>query len=148
MPSRDRPGARLVLADDDPDDRLFMRRALEENGIADELCTVEDGEELLELLRREGRYAGHEGALPGLILLDLNMPRMGGRAVLREMKSDPDLRRIPVVVLTASEAEQDVIDSYDLGAGAFVTKPVRFDELVETLRRVGDFWLEAACLPQ
>jgi CheY-like chemotaxis protein len=148
MPSRDGSGARLVLADDDPDDRLFMQRALEENGIADELCTVEDGVELLELLRREGRYAGREGPLPGLILLDLNMPRMGGRAVLREVKSDPDLRRIPVVVLTTSDAEQDVIDSYDLGAGAFVTKPVTFDELVETLRRVGDFWLEAACLPQ
>lgn len=154
MPSPDPPSddpsdaAHIVLADDDPDDRLFMRRALKKNGVTNKLCIVEDGEELIELLRREDRYAEREGPLPGLVLLDLNMPRMDGREALREMKSDPDLRHIPVVVLTTSEAEQDVLDSYDLGAGAFVTKPVTFEELVETLRQVGDFWLNTARLPK
>ena len=138
----------IVMADDDPDDRLLTRRALEKNNIVNEFHTVEDGEELLDFLHRRGDYAGREGPRPGLVLLDLNMPRMDGREALREMKSDPELRRIPVVVLTTSEAEQDVLESYDLGVNAFVTKPVTFEELVKTLRGVGNFWFEIVELPR
>ena len=138
----------IVMAEDDPDDRLLTRRALKKNNIANELHMVEDGEELLDFLHRRGDYAEREGPRPGLVLLDLNMPRMDGREALREIKKDPTLRRIPVIVLTTSEAEQDILESYDLGVNAFVTKPVTFEGLVEALQRLGDFWLEIVELPR
>lgn len=138
----------ILMADDDPDDRLLARRALRKNNIANELHTVEDGEELLDFLYHRGEYADYEGPRAGLILLDLNMPRMDGREALRKMKSDPDLRRIPVIVLTTSKAEQDILESYDLGVNAFVTKPVTFEGLVEALQRLGNFWFEIVELPQ
>jgi CheY-like chemotaxis protein len=146
----------IVLAEDDPDDRLFTRRALEKNDVTNVLHTVEDGEELLDflhrrsahVLHRRSAHAGREGPQPGLVLLDLNMPRMYGREALRKMKNDPALRRIPVIVLTTSQAEQDVLESYELGVNAFVTKPVTFEGRVEAFQRLGGFWFEVVELPR
>jgi len=138
----------ILLAEDDPDDRLLTRRALEKSGLANTVDTVEDGEELMKYLRHEGEYADAEAApRPGMILLDLNMPRMDGREALKKIKSDSELRRIPVIVLTTSEAEQDILQSYDLGVNAFVTKPVTFDDLANALQALGEFWFEIVKLP-
>jgi len=109
---------------------------------------VEDGEELMDYLRQEGAYTAPGAApRPGLILLDLNMPRKDGREALQEIKTDPSLRRIPVVVLTTSQAEQDILRSYDLGVNAFVTKPVTFDDLSTAVTVLGNFWFEIVKLP-
>ena len=137
----------ILLADDDPDDRMFTTRALKRSHLANDVVTVEDGEQLMDYLYRRGTFADDEAPRPGLILLDLNMPRMDGREALREIKSDPDLRSIPVVVLTTSEAEQDILRSYDLGVNAFVTKPVTFEDLVEVIQVLGNFWFEIVKLP-
>jgi two-component system response regulator len=136
----------IVLADDDPDDRLMAREAFDEGRILNPLDMVEDGEELLNYLRYEGAYAGRVGELPGLILLDLNMPRMDGRQALAIIKADPQLRRIPVVVLTTSKAEEDLIRSYDLGVNSFCVKPVTFDGLVDLVRSLGHYWLSVVQL--
>ena len=138
----------ILLAEDDPDDRLLTIRALKKNRLANAIKWVEDGEQLMDYLFRRGEYAG-EGAAPrpGLILLDLNMPRMDGREALQAIKADPDLRRIPVVVLTTSQAELDILQSYDLGVNAFVTKPVTFDGLASAIKVLGDFWFEIVKLP-
>jgi len=147
MTGKERP-ITILMADDDPDDRELTREAFRENRLANEFHTVEDGEELLDYLRRRGRYAALNGApLPGLILLDLNMPRKDGREALREIKSDPTLRRIPVVVLTTSKAEEDILRSYDLGVNSYVTKPVTFQSLVELVRVLGRYWFEVVELP-
>lgn len=138
----------ILYADDDPDDRMLARDALAESRLANRLEMVEDGAELLAYLHREGRFA--DPALsprPGLILLDLNMPRMGGREALEQIKTDPDLRRIPVVVLTTSNAETDIVRSYDLGAASYVVKPITFDGLVSILRDLGRYWFEVVALP-
>ncbi len=138
----------ILLADDDPDDRMLTQRALKKSRLVNKLHMVEDGEELMRYLRREGEYADPEAApWPGLILLDLNMPRKDGREALKEIKSDPNLRRIPVIVLTTSEAELDILRSYDLGVNAFVTKPVTFDGLATAIQRLGEFWFEIVKLP-
>jgi len=137
----------ILLADDDPDDRMMAEEALEESRVVNTLATVEDGEELLEYLRCEGRYADREPTLPGLILLDLNMPRMDGREALEAIKLDPRLRRIPVVVLTTSRAEEDIIKSYDLGVNSFISKPVTFDGLVSIMAELGRYWIEIVELP-
>lgn len=139
--------ARLLLADDDPDDRLMAREALEECRVNNTLDTVEDGEELLEYLRGEGRYADNPPPTPDIILLDLNMPRMDGREALERLKSDPRLRRIPVIVLTTSQAESDIVATYDLGVNSFITKPVTFDALVETMKTLGEYWIQIVKLP-
>ena len=132
----------ILLADDDPDDRDLALDALKESGINHELQTVSDGEELLEYLRRENRYAPPTPAPhPALVLLDMNMPRMDGREVLAIMKADPALRRIPVVVLSTSRASEEVTRSYDLGANAYIGKPVTFAELVNVLGTLGEHWL-------
>ena len=132
----------ILMADDDPDDRSLAIDALQESGTDYELRTVCDGEELLEYLRHERRYAPPVVAPnPAVILLDMNMPRMDGREVLSAMKADPALRRIPVVVLSTSRAPEDVVQSYDLGANAYIGKPVTFAELVTVLRTLGDHWL-------
>jgi len=136
------------MAEDDPDDRFLAQEALEEARLANDLHFVKNGEELMDYLYRRGDYAGPGGApRPGLILLDLNMPRMDGRQALREIKADRDLRRIPVVVLTTSKAEEDILRSYDMGASAYITKPVTFESLVGVMRAVGEFWLEIVQLP-
>lgn len=138
----------ILLADDDPDDRVLLQEAFVEGRLANELRCVANGEELLEYLRRGGRYADPAGSpRPGLILLDLNMPRKDGREALKEIKADPDLRHIPVVVLTTSKAEEDVFRSYDLGASSFITKPVTFQSLVDLTRMLGRYWLEIVELP-
>ena len=138
----------ILIADDDADDRMMASEALEESRLANDLRFVEDGEELLDYLYRRGRFAG-EGAAPrpGLILLDLNMPRMDGREALREIKGDPALRSIPVVVLTTSKAEEDIYRTYDLGVNSFITKPVQFESLVEVMRALGKYWFEIVELP-
>jgi CheY-like chemotaxis protein len=137
----------IVMAEDDPDDRMLTRRALKKSRLVNTFDTVEDGEELMDYLYQRGAYAERDASRPGLILLDLNMPRMDGREALQRIKSDPDLRRIPVIVLTTSEAEQDIVESYDLGVNAYVTKPVTFDELVNAIQALGDFWFEIVKLP-
>jgi len=138
----------ILLADDDPDDRKLTHDAFVENRLANEFHAVEDGEELLDYLYRRGKYASLRGEpLPGLILLDLNMPRKDGREALKEIKADPELRRIPVVVLTTSKAEEDIVRSYDLGVNSYVTKPVTFKSLVELIKVLGNYWFEVVELP-
>ena len=138
----------ILIADDDPDDRMMIEEAFEENRLANELNFVADGEELLAFLHREGKYAKHAGKpYPGLILLDLNMPRKDGREALKEIKADPRLCRIPVVVLTTSRAEEDVVRTYGLGVSSFITKPVGFGELVEAVSVLCRYWIQIVELP-
>lgn len=138
----------ILMAEDDPDDRLLVREAFEESRLLNELRFVEDGEELLDYLRRQKRYADPQSApKPGLILLDLNMPRKDGREALREIKADPELRRIPVVVMTTSRAEEDIFRSYDMGASSYISKPVTFERLVELMKSLGNYWIEFVELP-
>ena len=138
----------IVLADDDPDDRKLTQEAFMENRLANEFHTVEDGEELMDFLHRRGKYESlRSEPLPGLILLDLNMPRKDGREALKEIKADADLRRIPIVVLTTSKAEEDIVRTYDLGVNSYVTKPVTFKSLVELIKILGNYWFEVVELP-
>lgn len=137
----------IVLADDDPDDRMLAVEALQESRLSNELLCVEDGEQLMDYLLRRGAWEGRVTPDPGLVLLDLNMPRKDGREALAEIKTHPELRRIPVVVLTTSKAEEDIFRTYDLGVNSFVTKPVTFDGLVRVLSDVGRYWLEIVELP-
>ncbi|HEX8831540.1 MAG TPA: response regulator, partial [Longimicrobium sp.] len=133
----------ILMADDDEDDRLLATEALAESRLSNELRCVEDGVELMDYLHRRGRYAPPASApRPGLILLDLNMPRKDGREALREIKSDPLLRSIPVVVLTTSRADEDIARSYDLGANSYIAKPVTFEGLVDVVRALGRYWIE------
>jgi len=136
----------ILIADDDDDDVLLMRAALHEAHLANPIVRVRDGIELLEYLRSH-RDPLNDG-FPGILLLDLNMPRMDGREALRILKADPGLRRLPVIVLTTSCAEQDIARSYEAGVNSFVTKPVKFDALVEATRVLGRYWFEIICLPQ
>ena len=139
----------ILLADDDEDDRLLTEEALKESRLANDLHMVEDGEELMDYLFRRGSFAAlADSPRPGLILLDLNMPRMDGREALREIKSDASLRQIPVVVLTTSKAEEDIYRTYDLGANSFITKPVLFESLVRVMKDLGTYWFEIVELPQ
>jgi CheY-like chemotaxis protein len=138
----------ILLADDDPDDRKLTHDAFMENRLANEFHAVEDGEELMDYLHRRGKYESmRDDPLPGLILLDLNMPRKDGREALKEIKVDPELRRIPIVVLTTSKAEEDILRSYDLGVNSYVTKPVTFKSLVELIKVLGRYWFEVVELP-
>jgi CheY-like chemotaxis protein len=138
----------ILMADDDADDRMLTRDALEESRVLNELKFVEDGEELMEYLHRKGKFADPDSSpKPGLILLDLNMPKKDGREALKEIKSDPNLRRIPVVIMTTSKAEEDIYRSYDFGASSFITKPVTFDRLVDLMRALGEYWVEFVELP-
>ena len=137
----------ILMADDDPDDRLLAGEAMEESDLANELSFVEDGVELMDYLRGEGKFAENPPPHPGVILLDLNMPRMDGREALVELKSDPKLRRIPVVILTTSKAQEDILRSYDLGVNSFIVKPVTFEKLVDVMRAVGRYWFEIVELP-
>lgn len=138
----------ILMADDDADDRLLAQEAMHESRVLNELHFVEDGVQLLSYLR--GNECFSDRALypmPGLILLDLNMPKMDGREALAEIKADPRLRRIPVVILTTSKAEEDMVKGYDLGAASYITKPVTFDALVELMRTLGKYWVEFVELP-
>lgn len=136
------------MADDSEDDRFLAREALKESRVLNDLREVEDGEELMQYLHRLGSFADPESSpRPGLILLDLNMPRKNGREALQEIKADARLRRIPVVVLTTSEDEADVVQSYDLGVSSFITKPVSFEALVEVMKTIGKYWIEIVSIP-
>lgn len=138
----------ILLADDDEDDRMLAMDALREAHLANEIHCVENGEELMDYLLRRGRFSIPGAApRPGLILLDLNMPRKDGREALREIKADPELRQIPVVVLTTSRAEEDILRTYDLGVSSFITKPVSFDGLVDVMRALAAYWFEIVRLP-
>ncbi|MBD2464712.1 response regulator [Oscillatoria sp. FACHB-1407] len=136
------------MADDDEDDRMLASEALAECRLMNDLQFVADGEELMEYLYQQGRYAQAGSApRPGLILLDLNMPRKDGREALREIKASPELRHIPIVVLTTSKTEEDIYRSYNLGASSYITKPVTFESLVNVMKAIGQYWFEIVELP-
>ncbi|MBU3023222.1 response regulator [Aestuariibacter sp. A3R04] len=138
----------ILMADDDEDDRLLTLDALKESRVLNNLYCVEDGVELLAYLRREGKYADpKDSPRPSLILLDLNMPRKDGREALQEIKADPSLRAIPVVILTTSKEEEDMLRGYDLGCASYITKPVNFEGLVDLMRALGRYWIEFVELP-
>jgi CheY-like chemotaxis protein len=127
----------------------MAKDAFEEARLLNDLRFVGDGEELMDYLRGQGRYSGEDCApRPGLVLLDLNMPRKDGREALREIKTDPDLRQIPIVVLTTSKAEEDICRTYDLGVNSFITKPVTFEGLVEVVKSLAWYWLRIVRLPE
>lgn len=135
----------ILLVEDDPGDVLMTQEAFNDYKIANRLSVVSNGEDAIAYLRKQGRFAGV--ATPDLVLLDLNLPRRDGREVLLDIKRDPHLRRIPVVILTTSEAEEDVIAAYDLHANAYVRKPVDFDQFVAAVRAIDDFFITVVRLP-
>lgn len=138
----------ILMADDDEDDRLLTQDALTESRVVNELHFVEDGVQLLEYLERKGKFADKAvSPRPGLILLDLNMPRMDGREALESIKANPNLKSIPVVILTTSKQEEDMVKGYNLGAASYITKPVTFDGLVELMKTLGKYWVEFVELP-
>ena len=139
----------ILMADDDEEDRDLTIEALQQAHLTNQVRFVGDGQELLEYLRRDGRYAdqGADAPRPGIILLDLNMPKKDGREALAEIKADPDLKTIPIVVLTTSRDEEDVLRSYNLGVNSFITKPVTFGSLVDVMRAWGRYWFEIVELP-
>ena len=138
----------ILMADDDADDRRLTQEAFEEGRLINDVRFVENGEQLLDYLRRQGAYAPPaDTPRPGLILLDLNMPRKDGRTVLKELKTDPELRQIPVVVLTTSKADEDIYKSYDLGVNSYIVKPVTFEALVDILQTLEKYWFEIVELP-
>jgi len=137
----------ILMADDDPDDQILLKEALKENNIPNSVCFVENGEELIDFLNKRGRFEGVD-FFPGLILLDLNMPKMDGRQALRKLKADPVLKKIPIVVLTTSRADADILECYDLGVNSFISKPVNFAELVDITREISNYWLGTVTLPK
>jgi len=141
-------GIVILMAEDDADDRMLTKEAFKESRLRNDLRFVENGEELMDYLLRRGKYADPSTSpRPGLILLDLSMPGKDGREALKEIKSYPNLRRIPIVVLTTSKAEQDIMRSYDLGVNSFVVKPASFPSLVGALKTLGKYWFEVVQLP-
>lgn len=138
----------ILMADDDEDDRELTREAFAEARLANDLRFVRDGEELMDYLKRRGQYNDPASSpRPAILLLDLNMPRKDGREALEEIKADPALRQIRVIILTTSRAEEDVFRAYDISATSFITKPVNFDALVEAIKALGKYWLEIVELP-
>lgn len=146
--SENRKPINILLAEDDEDDYLLIAEALKESRLANRMFWVKDGEQLLDYLHRRGNYADPaESPVPGIILLDLNMPRKDGREALEEIKSEPALRRIPIIILTTSQAEEDILRSYDLGVNSFIRKPVQFEDFVEMVKVLGKYWFEIVELP-
>jgi CheY-like chemotaxis protein len=138
----------ILIAEDDEEDRQLIKEALATSRLVNDVRFVEDGEELLDYLYRRGKYGEPESApRPGLILLDLNMPKKDGREVLQELKADPALRALPVVVLTTSDAEEDIQHCYELGASSYITKPVRFAGLLKAMQALTQYWLAVVELP-
>jgi CheY-like chemotaxis protein len=135
----------LLMAEDDREDQMLVKRAFEKSRLMNTLDIVENGEDLMDWLRQTGRFKN--APRPDLVLLDLSMPRKDGREVLREMKADPDLHRIPVVVLTSSSADEDILRSYNLGANSYISKPVTFEKLLEVVQALGHYWFEIVKLP-
>jgi CheY-like chemotaxis protein len=138
----------ILMADDDEDDRLMAKEAFSEVKLLNDFHTVEDGEELMAYLRHEGKFSDPKSSpRPGIILLDLNMPKKDGRQALKEIKEDPLLKHIPIVVLTTSKAEEDILRSYDLGVNSFIVKPVTFDQLIDIMKTLTKYWFEIVELP-
>jgi two-component system, response regulator len=138
----------ILMAEDDPDDRLLTQEAIREAKLTNEINFVDDGEELMQYLKSSGKYGDKSKyPKPRLILLDLNMPKKDGREALKEIKADPKLRCIPIVVLTTSKAEEDILRTYDLGVSGYITKPVLFDDLIEVMKVIGKYWFEIVELP-
>lgn len=139
----------ILIAEDDFEDRMLTREALESSRLINDIRFVENGQELMEYLRGQGKYSEKTSCpRPGLILLDLNMPLKDGREALQEIKSDPELKQIPVVVLTTSKADEDICKSYGLGVNSFITKPVSFEKLVEIMQVLTKYWFEIVELPR
>jgi two-component system, response regulator len=139
----------ILVADDDQDDRQMIKEAMHESRLLNKIHFVNDGEELMDYLKQNGKYEDQaKYPIPGLILLDLNMPKKDGREALKEIKNDPRLRQIPVIVLTTSKAEEDIYRTYNLGVNSYVTKPVLFDSLVKIMVELGRYWFEIVELPQ
>ena len=133
----------IVLAEDDPDDRLLFKEVMEDIPVPNPVEYIEDGQQLMDYLQRQGNYAHLQSTpLPGLILLDLNMPRKDGREALKEIKQNPALRHIPIVIMTTSNAEEDMHFCYGLGVNSFVSKPAGFDDMVGTIKKVLEYWLD------
>jgi CheY-like chemotaxis protein len=143
--SREGRPIQILMVEDNPDDIELTVEALKDARVANHLTAVQDGEEALSYLRCRGKYA--QAIRPDLILLDLNMPRKNGRDVLRDIKNDPKLKRIPVVILTTSQAEDDILHTYDLHANCYITKPVDFNQFLKVVRSIEDFWLTVVKLP-
>ena len=137
----------ILMADDDADDRLMAEEAFDEARVANPLGFVKDGEQLLDYLNWRNGYNADNAPRPGLILLDLNMPKMDGRTALRHIKADPNLRSIPVVILTTSSEKGDVSWAYDLGASGYVSKPITFSGLVDSVRTINEYWVKLVMLP-
>jgi CheY-like chemotaxis protein len=138
----------ILMADDDEDDVLLTQKALRQGKLLNELYCVRDGEELMDYLLHQGAYTDATKApRPGVILLDLNMPKKDGREALREIKANPDLKDIPIVVFTTSKAEEDIYRSYKLGVNSFITKPVTFERLIDVMQMIGKYWFEIVTLP-
>ena len=138
----------ILMVDDDPDDRLLFKEACEEVRLRNPIEFLENGEQLIDYLKRQGDYAGRSGEpYPGVILLDLNMPLKDGREALEEIKTDPDLRHIPIVVLTTSKSEDDILSSYGLGASSYIVKPISLDRLMRVVNSIGEYWVEIVQVP-
>ena len=137
----------VLIADDDADDRMFLEQAMRQNGYTQGIQFVEDGEDLMEYLRRQGRYDELNAPWPNMLILDLNMPRKNGFQALSEIKDDPKLRRLPVIVMTTSSADEDVVKTYNLGVNSFVTKPFNYNRLVEMVGTLKTYWMDTVKLP-
>jgi CheY-like chemotaxis protein len=147
MPNSKRPIV-ILIADDDAEDRMLIHEALDESRLKNQIQFVENGEELMDYLNNRGKFSKREDyPTPGLILLDLNMPKKDGREALKEIKADDNLRLIPIVVLTTSKAEEDILRTYDLGVSSFITKPVTFSALVDVMKTLSKYWFEIVELP-
>lgn len=138
----------ILMADDDPEDRMLTKDALDESRLSNTINFVEDGQELMDYLLNKGKYIDKvKYPKPGIILLDLNMPKKDGREALKEIKAERSLRSIPIIILTTSKAEEDIVRTYDLGVNSFITKPVSFDGLVSVMKALGKYWFEIVELP-
>ena len=138
----------ILIADDDAEDTMLIRDALKESRLKNGIQSVEDGEELMQYLRNEGKYSNKKKyPTPGIVLLDLNMPKMDGREALKEIKADKNLRTIPIVILTTSKAEEDILKTYNLGVSSFITKPVKFSTMVDVMKTLNKYWFEIVELP-
>ncbi|MGD1842709.1 MAG: response regulator [Thermonemataceae bacterium] len=137
----------ILMADDDPDDRMLTLEAFQENKLANTLQFVEDGEQLIHYLNHTNGFNEENAPHPDLILLDLNMPKKDGREALKEIKANEALRHIPVVVLTTSQAEEDIVKSYNLGVNSFISKPVSFEDLLQVTKTIGSYWFNIVVLP-
>ncbi len=138
----------ILIADDDAEDTMLIRDALKESRLKNGVQSVEDGEELMQYLRNEGKYSDKKKfPTPGIILLDLNMPKKDGREALKEIKADKNLRSIPIVILTTSKAEEDILKTYNLGVSSFITKPVKFSTMVDVMKTLNKYWFEIVELP-